>query len=96
MGDACVRNRPVLSAQVVEIVRIDVESVRPGSAGSGVSAPVPRPRGAWHAPTRTASEGRAMKRSARLLLCSLMLAMGAPALGGAALAQVQTQAGYQR
>ena len=37
-----------------------------------------------------------MKRSARLLLCSLMLAMGAPALGGAALAQVQTQAGYQR
>lgn len=36
-----------------------------------------------------------MKRSTRLLLCSLMLAMGAPAFGGAAVAQVQTQAGYQ-
>lgn len=36
-----------------------------------------------------------MMRSARILVCSLMLAAAAPLCSGAALAQVQTQASFQ-
>lgn len=36
-----------------------------------------------------------MMRTARMLVCSLMLAAAAPLAGGAAFAQVQTQEGFQ-